>query len=78
MSFGIQNIWEIMSEQADRVSLNLGRCELTQNTAPACHSPPISTLNLMRPTLRICGAQPDMVQRRPRGQFRILDEEATQ
>ena len=43
------------------------------------HQPatPSSTLNLMRPTLRICGAQPDMVQRRPRGRFRILDEEAT-
>ena len=44
---------------------------------PACHSLPISTLNLMHPTLRIGGAQPDMVQRHPRGRFRILDEEAT-
>ena len=43
----------------------------------ACHSLPISTLNLMRPTLWICGAQSDMVQRHPRGRFCILDEEAT-
>ena len=45
--------------------------------APACHSLPISTLNLMCPTLQICGAQPDMVHRHPRARFHILDQEAT-
>ena len=43
--------------------------------APACHSLPTPILNLMRLTLRICWAQ--LVQKRPRARFRILDEEAT-